>query len=413
MSKSYGGKVDTITNPAERINKVVADDFNDIASDIERLESTIDEIGLDFEDGGSDFTYTRTGALSSFDPSDTIPDSLLPIQSNMRRCTLNDDGSVNYYLNKWDSDYKEDGTTASDLTGADGNVMVEIPELWYKYWIESGTPDVYKIRISVTEKDGYTHSPKRYVGAYNAYVNGTVLESRSGVNCTTDLTISEYRTKAEAIGSGWHLFDHETWKVVSMLYLTEYANFNSQAKIGEGNTEYSSFTKNINGLSDYLGNQTGNVSTAGGDAGDFMSYRGIENLYGNVWQFLDGCAVRNDGTSKLYLCTDPSKYHSYAEDNVEDVAAGYNYAGNLLEADGYGKLPLLGSFLPVSSQGSSSAYMSDYYYTNFDSDSDSGWRVVLVGGASAGGSKAGVFCGASSYGFSYYHPSLGARLCFE
>jgi flagellin-like hook-associated protein FlgL len=41
MSKIYAGKADTITTPAARINKVVADDFNEIASDMEAAEAAI------------------------------------------------------------------------------------------------------------------------------------------------------------------------------------------------------------------------------------------------------------------------------------------------------------------------------------------------------------------------------------
>ena len=45
----------------------------------------------------------------------------------MKACLLNDDGSVNYYLNPNDWSKKITGE-ASNLDGTDGQVMIEIPE---------------------------------------------------------------------------------------------------------------------------------------------------------------------------------------------------------------------------------------------------------------------------------------------
>ena len=65
-------------------------------------------------------TYIRTGAKG-----------FTAIQSLMKRCVVKADGTVNYYLNPDNSNFKEDGTP-SILTGADGNVMVEIPKHYIK-----------------------------------------------------------------------------------------------------------------------------------------------------------------------------------------------------------------------------------------------------------------------------------------
>ena len=66
-------------------------------------------------------TYRRIGA-----------ENYTAIQSLMKRCVLNADGSVKYYLDPNNSNYKEDGALA-DLTGADGNVMVEVPKTYTRY----------------------------------------------------------------------------------------------------------------------------------------------------------------------------------------------------------------------------------------------------------------------------------------
>ena len=56
----------------------------------------------------------------------------LPVQSRMRRCLLNDEGTVVTYLHATDST-KTDTGAAADLTGASGMVMVEIPEHYRKF----------------------------------------------------------------------------------------------------------------------------------------------------------------------------------------------------------------------------------------------------------------------------------------
>ena len=56
----------------------------------------------------------------------------LPVQSLMRRCLLNDDGAVNYYLHANDSTKRDNGA-AANLTGADGQYMVEMPDAYVRF----------------------------------------------------------------------------------------------------------------------------------------------------------------------------------------------------------------------------------------------------------------------------------------
>jgi hypothetical protein len=96
------------------------------------------------------------------------------VHAGMKRCVLNADGSVNYYLDPTDSTQKEAGG-AADLTGADGNVMVEIPKFWFHHELSGGKN---QWRISPTALPGYTLHPAfvkagvevdhRYIGAYDA-----------------------------------------------------------------------------------------------------------------------------------------------------------------------------------------------------------------------------------------------------
>jgi len=120
-------------------------------------------------------TYTRTGS-----------DAYTTIQSKMRRCLLSSSGVVSTYLNALNSNYTEAGIIA-DLTGGSGNVMVEIPKFYYRYNYVGTT---HNWSISLTPLDGYAVHPAfskggvevehRYIGAYNASTDGSVLKSVSG-----------------------------------------------------------------------------------------------------------------------------------------------------------------------------------------------------------------------------------------
>jgi hypothetical protein len=139
----------------------------------------------------------------------------------------------------------------------------------------------------------------------------------------------------------------------------------------------------INGLSNQYGNSSANYTFAG-DAGEtdadssFMSYRGCENFFGNVWRFVDGINIQN--------------YVPYINDNprtfADDVFTGdYKSAGVTMVASNGHTRTLHNSskgFFPKSvSGGSASVGTTDYYYQA------SGNRSALVGGYSASGLNAG------------------------
>ena len=52
--------------------------------------------GLLWNNLASPETFTRLGSISAYTNAQTVPDSLLTIQSQMKACTLLDNGTVNY-----------------------------------------------------------------------------------------------------------------------------------------------------------------------------------------------------------------------------------------------------------------------------------------------------------------------------
>ena len=50
----------------------------------------------------------------------------------MRRCLVDNTGTVNYYLNEFDSTLKENGIDPAVTNGTDGQVMVEVPQCYVR-----------------------------------------------------------------------------------------------------------------------------------------------------------------------------------------------------------------------------------------------------------------------------------------
>ena len=381
-------------------------------------------------------TYVRTGSLAAQPCSQTLANALLPVQAAMRRCILNDAGEVQYYLGATDSTKREDGVLASVLDGTDGQVMTQIPKFYYKYGY-SGTTHTWG--ISLTPADGFSLHPAfikngvavdyRYIGAYEGigYDNGTTayidcgtaaannwaggaidlandkLGSVSGFAPMMDETRAEFRAIAANRGTGWRQQDFDLVSAIQLLYITEYADWNSQLMIGEGRTALSGGTWvkdsyiGVTGKSNADGNGTNSV---GGNTNNaYMTYRGIENFFGNIWKWVDGININGNVP---YVSNNDVNF-------ADDTAANYTDLGITLGAvDGYVKTleQQARGFLPASVGGASNTYITDYYYQA------AGWRVAVLGGAADSGASAGVADWYAASASAFVSVAVGSRLCF-
>ena len=91
--------------------------------------------GIEFYDTGSDLAITRVADDMTLHKA--LISKGLPVQKQMRRFLMADDGTNNGFLLGSDSRYKANGAVA-DLSGADGQVMVVLPR-WYQHLAEVGT----------------------------------------------------------------------------------------------------------------------------------------------------------------------------------------------------------------------------------------------------------------------------------
>lgn len=394
----------------------------------------------------------------------------LPVQSKMRRCVLKDDGTVAYYLHPTDSTKRDTGA-AANLTGADGMVMVEIPKHYRKFEFD-GT-DLIAL-ISEYPLPGFHEVPKMYRSAYEATVDRTVAATpklASVVNTTaafrggnnnaaydgtyrsflglpaTQISLTNFRNYARNRGNaglngkGWNCDLYAAQLTTYWLFVIEYANLNCQADynaqpdangykqggLGAGVTTMSSANWNTYngyypvvpcGVTNSLGNASGVVAkTINNGAGisytfQVPSYRGIENPFGHIWSWTDGCkceiqSEEAGGLAKFYVCNDPAKFQDSSYND-------YEYRGDLPRAEGYAKFHMGGEFgdnVPRAIGGSSTTYMSDYYYTNIPA-SGTAMRGVLFGGDADSGAYAGLSYASTHDAASITATSIGSRLCF-
>ncbi len=374
----------------------------------------------------------------------------LPVHSLMKRCLLMDDGSVNYYLDPADSNLKVDGITPSILDGTDGQVMVEIPEHWRKFETEA---NIERVLISLDPFLGAFKVNKMYVSAYKAALErtGNILSSvvnstenyRGGNNNVandanvatllgkpaTAISRDNYRIYGQNRGQDWFDMDYQARKTICWLITIEFGTRNHQAAInpnlttsgykqgclGTGPTDIASgdwstfngyYPLYNCGITNSLGNSTCEVAvvlqdfpTAGlTKATQSNSYRGVENFFGDLWEWTNGVdVVVGDINSESF---------------ISDFL-GKKFTANLPIANGYVSGIVFGSegdILPSNTAGgSSTTYFSDYHYQNFESK---GLRGLLFGGAASNGSSAGSFYAYASAAPSYTSAYFGSRLCF-
>lgn len=142
------------------------------------------------------------------------------------------------------------------------------------------------------------------------------------------------------------------------------------------------------------------------------SYRGIENPFGHISKWTDGCKcmIQSDasgGISEFYVCDTPANFTSSGTTN-------YQLRGNLSRVGGFVKEVILGEYgdiMPLSVGGGSTKYFCDYSYT-YAPASSIDERGVEFGGPASYGAYAGFGSAHSQSAPSSSVASFGSRLCF-
>lgn len=327
--------------------------------------------------------------------------------NSMKRCNLSDDGQVLAYYG--DSNYKTDGSN--------GQVMVEIPKFWYKV-VNDEINNKIQFWICDSELEGYELHPafyrertklcddltgkaievdKRYLGAYLGCIENDKLCSKSGVKPTAGITMSDNRNYAKVRGNGWGIEDYNLFYAIQLLYLIEYADFDSQSKIGRGWVGTSATRKT--GGTDSLGNESGNENNNGESGVSQVSYRGIEDIWGNYMHWIDGFFCDNNMNILI------------GNSGFNDMGNKYEYiyrttlSGNIANyiVDIFGNRRT--GFVIKEASGSSTSKFYDYgsLYKNC---------IPTASSVSNGGDMGGIFSLRCSYSYSSKSNDITARCSF-
>ena len=390
-----------------------------------------------------------------------------------RRCNVADDGTINAFFG--DAGYTEDGSN--------GQVMVYQPKFYYKvvplklekqasglgyhirkanYYV-TATPhagfklhplfydangnEVEYVLLSAYEGSLYDVSESAYIndnapGSYT-YAQGDLLCSVAGkkpvsgklANIGTKANLEEM---AQAHGTGWHLDTIKSVSANQLLMLIELGQFNTQTAIGLGvvnNATNGTYNcASLTGSTAGLGNETGmanatifengsgtTINTVDGKLS--VSYRGVENPWGNIWKNINGINLWGDGTmggGQVYICSDFNFSEAVRGDmTINEIdyhypSAGFTIsnAGGWVSAFGYGSEQYDWLFVPSENTGNTSLPVGDGFWST--ANLNNSYRTARFGGtwAHSNISYPGGFYWTCDAPRNYAAATIGGRLLY-
>lgn len=449
------------------LGKVVGADGKDgadLSNEVEDIKAYIgytddDIVGLcvDYENK----TFTRlAGAVGLSQGADF---DKFTMYGGRKRCNVLDDGTIVAYYG--DEGYTEDGSN--------GQVMVFQPKFYYKvvplkleknndssigyhlrkvnYYVSSKPKTGFKLHPAFFDENGNAvdyilfsaDEGSMFDVSAGAYVNdnvdesityedGDLLCSVAGKKSISGLrkglgTKSNLEQMAQNRGSGWHLETIKATSANQLLMIIELGTMNSQTGIGQGivsitdNKAYN--CSSLTGSTAELGNSTGQatetVNEIGGTETTYnvngkvsVTYRGVENPYGNIFKHIQGVNVWGDGSmcgGQPYVANNFTFNESKNSDNYEGVGFTLPNANGYINAMGYGKEEYDWLLLPSEIGGTSALPVGDFFYVTSDLND---YRIVLGGGSWNYGSFDGSFFGRCGYNVGSRDRSAGGRLLY-
>lgn len=331
--------------------------YNNPSSKLTRLTSNTDPNNFVTNENAIPEPVANIGTQGNYN---SAFDNIAPWQG-MTEWNVTENGQPKYV--KWEKSF----TTSAY------NVMVWIPKFYYKVVDDSSQKTRYYY-IANYPKDGFEPHPGsgRFIGKYQANsFYGSYPENLPIIN----IDIGTARTKVREQGNGWYVYDYATRCAVLLLYLVEFANFNSNVTLGVGNTDGST---EFTGTTDYFagsGTSASSLSEFGG-----VKYREIENIYSIRFELVDGINVKN---GSVWVSTNPDNNSSTDISNYINIGTRVKSGGYIMGL-GYSEAAPW-AFYPTSVGASSSTYVSAYtYYTDAS-------NTTMAAGGADGNSLKSIF----------------------
>lgn len=291
-----------------------------------------------------------------------------------------------------------------------GDSMVKIPKFYYRRYLVS---TVEHIQIADKPTEGFSLHPlfnrpsgeKEYV-YIGSYLTSSDTRSIAGAAPANNLTRAEFRTAASAKGEGWSLMDIAAVSAIQMLFLVEFASSDSQKSIGYGHAVSSNSTKLNAGMGDSVPRLTGTQGSSI-DSNAQIVWRGIEGLWGNMWQIIDGLNTKN---GQYYVCNDPSKY----KDGSSTDYTKLSYSGSESWEKSYITVEGIdtgaNSHIMMPSEAGSGSQST--FYCDVARFGSSEWTICKVGGENTDGRQAGLFTVSCINSSGYANSTSASRLMY-
>lgn len=420
---------DLLGNKADKV------DVDDVKAYIGYTDGDILGLQVDFENK----TFKRlAGAVGLSQGSDF---NKFTMYGGRRRCNVSDDGTITAYYG--DEGYTEDGSN--------GQVMVFQPKFFYKvvplklekntdsnigyhlrkvnYYVSSKPKTGFKLHPAFFDENGNAinyilfsaDEGSMFDVSANEYVNdgtntdtaievGDLLCSVANVKPISGLKKPLNKTNLELMaqnrGSGWHLETIKATSANQLLMMIELGIMSTQNGIGQGVVSITGDTayncSSLTGSTAELGNSTGQaketVNEIGGTQTAYtesgkvsVTYRGVENPWGNISKHIQGINIWGDGTmsgGQPYIANNFTFNESKHSDNYEPAGFTLPNGNGYISAMGYGSEKYDWLIMPSEIGGTSALPVGDYIYV---ASNLNGYRIAKLGGGCRSGDYAGGF----------------------
>lgn len=273
------------------------------------------------------------------------------------------------------------GMVKSERTGG---TMVAIPKFWYKL-TQSGLG--MTIQIADKAVEGFSVSPAHmdrgdgkgerdvvYIGRYHCGASN--YKSVTGQNPKNNITRSAARSAIHNLGATIWQSDWVMRFTIWLLYIVEFADWDSQQTIGKGCGNNSGVQ--AMGYTDSMPYHTGTTQSSRDTYGLGTQYRNIEGLWDNVRDWTDGCYNNSSG---LNIILNPNNFSdSSGGTSIGTPSNGWPSGFKVTTAGG------VTMFIPNGTSGSETTYSCDCWYFN------ASYPCVCVGGYCGQGGNYGLFC---------------------
>lgn len=281
------------------------------------------------------------------------------------------------------------------------------------------TPDDFegrKIYLSAFEGCIYDTDAKKYLTADEQVADfatdmlSSIAGAKPASGLTQNLTRANVRKLCANRGAGWESHSIFAMAVTEWLLMIEYASLDAQRKVGRGVCDFTDDGKTnmavVTGATSGLGNGSGIDPNGGVDGKCSVSYRGEENLWGNIWTWLDKVNILAKGQNEVFV-------HEIGATVADDTTTGYKSLGyHWSHSNGYqsafGIDPEHPELLIPTEASGSDVFTGNFVWQNYTYN---GFFIAILGSMWAYGSTCGfALSGGNASGDRYRH--VGGRLLY-